>query len=148
MRIGLGIAPVYYDEGNEAVFCNVKIPLEKGTCNSYPDSLTCSVTDALLGAAGLGGLNDLTLKDESQNEILKVVERKIHYAGFEIINLDISLHLQFRIELFYAKQIINNLSRQMFIKKEQVNLKSNLISSDQPNTNTIYCIALLNERKN
>lgn len=148
MRIGLGVAPVYYTEGNEAVFCNVRIPLKKGITKPYPDSLTRSVADALLGAAGLGGLDDFTLKDEAQNEILKIVERKIHYAGFKIINLDISLNLHFKIEQMYVKQLINNLSRQMFVKKEQINLKSNPIHSDKMNHDHIYCVALLNERKN
>jgi 2-C-methyl-D-erythritol 2,4-cyclodiphosphate synthase len=97
MRVGLGIDAHAFaapDEGRALVLGGVEIPFERGLLgHSDADVLAHTVTDALLGAAGLEDIGhyfpdtDERYKDADSIELLREV-RGLIGASWEVGNVD------------------------------------------------------------
>ncbi len=95
MRVGLGYDVHKLVEGRDLILGGVKIPHEKGLLgHSDADVLLHAISDALLGAAGLGDIGrhfpdtDEKYKGACSIFLLEEVSRKIKEAGFSIGNID------------------------------------------------------------
>jgi 2C-methyl-D-erythritol 2,4-cyclodiphosphate synthase len=98
------------------------------------DMLLFALGDALLGALGQGGLkeflNGSTKRDPGRFEdVLKDIEKQLFYAGWKILNVDISIRLPDSLEkTLNPQKIANRVSKNLFINSEQLNIKWNFQS--------------------
>ena len=101
MRIGHGYDVHRLVEGRDLILGGVKIPYEKGLLgHSDADVLLHAVSDALLGAAGLGDIGrhfpdtDPKYKGADSLELLRQVYRKISEKGYRVGNIDVTMIAQ------------------------------------------------------
>ena len=94
-RIGFGRDIHRLTAGRKFILGGVEIPFEKGELgHSDGDVLTHAITDALLGAAGLGDIGELypprdpAFKDADSLELLKNAWHLVKNAGWTLVNLD------------------------------------------------------------
>jgi len=95
LRIGLGRDIHRLAEGRRFLLGGVEIPFEKGELgHSDGDVLAHAVSDALLGAAGLGDIGELfpphdpAWKDMDSLFMLKSAWDKVRSEGWRLVNLD------------------------------------------------------------
>jgi 2-C-methyl-D-erythritol 2,4-cyclodiphosphate synthase len=109
----------------------VKIPYEKGLDgHSDADVLLHAVSDALLGAAGLGDIGrhfpdtDPAYKGADSGELLRIVGQKITYAGYRVGNIDVTVIAQAPKLKPYIPQMAENIARKLGIEVGRVNVKA------------------------
>jgi len=95
IRAGLGKDLHRLEAGRRFLLGGVEIPFEKGELgHSDGDVLAHAVTDALLGAAGLGDIGELfpsgdpAWKDADSLELLKSAWARVKAQGRRLVNLD------------------------------------------------------------
>ena len=101
MRIGHGYDVHRLVEGRDLILGGVKIDYEKGL-DGYSDAdvLLHAVSDALLGAAGLGDIGrhfpdtDPKYKGADSLVLLKTVGEKVAAAGYRVSNIDVTMIAQ------------------------------------------------------
>lgn len=127
LRIGFGTVWRALSAGTGINLCGIEFICGfKWDEQAGADPLTLALADALLGASGFGGVSDFvqerstTLPDIA---ILKDIERKNHYSGFTIINIDVTIQFNNTGITSIFPDIIKNLTKDLFIKPEQINLK-------------------------
>ena len=101
MRIGHGYDVHKLVEGRELILGGVKIPHHVGLLgHSDADVLLHAVSDALLGAAGLGDIGrhfpdtDPQYKGADSLKLLEIVGVKISDAGYRVSNIDVTMIAQ------------------------------------------------------
>ena len=94
-RSGIGFDVHKLVEGRKCIIGGVDIPYEKGLLgHSDADVLLHAISDALLGAAGLGDIGtyfpdtDPAFKGADSLVLLRKVGEEVRKAGFEIVNID------------------------------------------------------------
>jgi 2-C-methyl-D-erythritol 2,4-cyclodiphosphate synthase len=128
IRVGIGKYR-YNISGNITITLGgIEIPNSESENNDPSiDCLIYAVSDALLGAAALGGIAqipDFYEKVESKAvEVVKDVERKVHYEGYAIVNIDSTILTSNNVINKYLNRIHENLTSLLFIKPEQLNVK-------------------------
>jgi 2-C-methyl-D-erythritol 2,4-cyclodiphosphate synthase/2-C-methyl-D-erythritol 4-phosphate cytidylyltransferase/2-C-methyl-D-erythritol 2,4-cyclodiphosphate synthase len=95
IRIGLGRDLHRLVEGRRFLLGGVELPSELGELgHSDGDVLAHAVTDAVLGAAGLGDIGalfppgDATWKDADSMDLLRRAYALVRGAGWRLVNLD------------------------------------------------------------
>ena len=95
MRIGQGYDSHRFADGRPLILGGVEIPHDRGLAgHSDADVLTHAITDALLGAAGLGDLGhhfpdtDERWRGADSIALLREVVRLVAEAGLEPVNVD------------------------------------------------------------
>lgn len=98
MRIGNGYDSHRFLEGRPLILGGVEIPGHPGmAAHSDGDAIAHAVTDALLGAAGLGDIgahfppSDEIWKDADSIELLAEVVHLLHDAELEVVNVDVTV---------------------------------------------------------
>ena len=101
LRIGEGWDTHQLVAGRPLVLGGVTIPHTHGLLgHSDADALLHAITDALLGAAGLGDIGrhfpdtDTTFKDADSVLLLAEAARRVQAAGFDIVNIDSTIVAQ------------------------------------------------------
>ena len=101
MRIGHGYDVHKLVPNRDLILGGVKIPFQLGLLgHSDADVLLHAVSDALLGAAGLGDIGkhfpdtDPQYKGADSLELLGIVGQKVAAAGYRISNVDVTLIAQ------------------------------------------------------
>ena len=101
MRIGHGYDVHKLVEGRDLILGGVKIDYEKGLLgHSDADVLLHAVSDALLGAAGMGDIGkhfpdtDPQYKGADSLKLLAIVGEKVAAAGYRISNIDVTMIAQ------------------------------------------------------
>ena len=101
MRIGHGYDVHRLVEGRDLILGGVKIPYKVGLDgHSDADVLLHAVSDALLGAAGLGDIGrhfpdtDPQYKGADSLKLLEIVGQKVAQAGYRISNIDVTMIAQ------------------------------------------------------
>jgi 2-C-methyl-D-erythritol 2,4-cyclodiphosphate synthase len=101
MRTGIGIDSHRFEAGRRLVLGGVEIPGERGLAgHSDADVLAHAITDALLGAAGLGDIGqhfpdtDPAFKDADSIGLLRSVVERVRAAGFELEHVDATVLLE------------------------------------------------------
>ena len=101
MRIGHGYDVHRLVEGRELILGGVKLDFDLGLDgHSDADVLLHAVSDALLGAAGLGDIGrhfpdtDPQYKGADSLKLLEIVGQKVAAAGYRISNIDVTMIAQ------------------------------------------------------
>ena len=131
MRIGHGYDVHRLVEGRDLILGGVKIPYEKGLLgHSDADVLLHAVSDALLGAAGLGDIGrhfpdtDPKYKGADSLELLRQVYRKISEKGYRVGNIDVTMIAQRPKLKDYIPQMQANIAAAVGTEPDRVNVKA------------------------
>ena len=131
MRIGHGYDVHRLVEGRDLILGGVKIPYEKGLLgHSDADVLLHAVSDALLGAAGLGDIGrhfpdtDPKYKGADSLELLRQVYRKISEKGYRVGNIDVTMIAQKPKLKDYIPQMQANIATAVETAPDRVNVKA------------------------
>lgn len=96
--VGLGWDLHRTAAGRPLILCNVTIPHDKGLLgHSDADVALHAVTDALLGAAGLGDIgekfppSDARWAGADSGQLLQMVVQDVAAAGWAIVNVDLTI---------------------------------------------------------
>jgi 2-C-methyl-D-erythritol 4-phosphate cytidylyltransferase/2-C-methyl-D-erythritol 2,4-cyclodiphosphate synthase len=100
-RAGTGYDLHRLVEGRPLVIGGVTIPFDKGPLGHSDGDVAChAVTDAILGAVGLGDIGrhfpdtDPRWKDADSLALLREATRMVHEAGYEVGNVDVTVILE------------------------------------------------------
>ena len=131
MRIGHGYDVHRLVAGRKLILGGVEIPYEKGLDgHSDADVLLHAVSDALLGAAGLGDIGkhfpdtDPAYKGADSAQLLAVVGQKISEKGYTIENIDVTMIAQRPKLRPYIPQMEQNIAAALQIEADRVNVKA------------------------
>ena len=131
MRIGHGYDVHRLVEGRDLILGGVKIPYELGLDgHSDADVLLHAVSDALLGAAGLGDIGlhfpdtDPAYKGADSGVLLSVVGERIREKGYCVGNIDITMIAQRPKLRPYIPQMEQNVAKFLDISVDQINIKA------------------------
>lgn len=131
IRIGQGFDVHQLVAGRKLIIGGVELPFEKGLLgHSDADVLLHAITDALLGAAGLGDIGHLfpdtapEFKDADSIELLRVANQKVLSHGFTIGNIDCTILAEQPKMKPYLEQMKNNIAKACQIETCQINLKA------------------------
>ena len=131
MRIGHGYDVHRLVEGRALILGGVTIPYPLGLDgHSDADVLLHSVSDALLGAAGLGDIGrhfpdtDPAYKGADSLKLLEIVGQKIAQAGYSVGNIDVTMIAQRPKLKDYIPQMQGNIAKALKIAESQVNVKA------------------------
>ena len=131
MRIGLGYAVHKLVEGRDLILGGVKIEYELGLLgHSDADVLLHAVSDALLGAAGLGDIGkhfpdtDPQYKGADSLLLLKVVAERVREAGYRVSNIDVTMIAQKPKLRPHIPQMEANIASAVGIDVSRVNVKA------------------------
>ncbi len=98
MRIGFGYDSHRFVQGRKLIIGGVEIPYEKGLGgHSDADVLCHAITDAVIGALGLGDIGthfpdtDAKWKDAVSIELLKYIVELARMNGFQIVWVDTTI---------------------------------------------------------
>ncbi len=101
MRTGIGLDSHRLAEGRRLVLGGVEIPYERGLAgHSDADVLAHAITDALLGAAGMGDIGQLypdtdpAWKDADSMVLLREVAERVRAAGWAVEHVDVTVMLE------------------------------------------------------
>ena len=101
MRVGQGYDIHALVPGRPLIIGGVTIPYERGLAgHSDADVLLHAVTDAILGAAGMGDIGrhfpdtDPQWKGADSRMLLRTAFEKVRAAGWRIVNIDATVHAQ------------------------------------------------------
>ncbi|MEC9093091.1 MAG: 2-C-methyl-D-erythritol 2,4-cyclodiphosphate synthase [Planctomycetota bacterium] len=130
IRIGIGHDTHRLEPGGPLILGGIQLEHDQHAVgHSDADVLLHAITDALLGAAGLGDIGELFSNTAVENrgrcsvEMLEIAFTKVREAGFSIINLDCIVFAQ-RPKLSPRKfEIRQKIADTLEIHWEQVGLK-------------------------
>ena len=154
IRVGLGYDLHRLVPNRKLVLGGVEIPFEKGEDgHSDGDVLFHAITDAILGASGLGDIGSYFPPEESKWKdadsafLLKTVMQDVYKAGWKIENLDCVIKLEKPKFIPFRNQVIESIARTLEIENSQVFVKAKTGEKlgDVGNGNAIeaYCTCLL-----
>ena len=131
MRIGHGYDVHRLVEGRDLILGGVKIEYEKGLDgHSDADVLLHAVSDALLGAAGLGAIGrhfpdtDPAYKGADSMMLLRVVAGRVKEAGYRVSNIDVTMIAQRPKLMPHIPQMVVNIAEAVGIDAGRVNVKA------------------------
>ena len=131
MRIGHGYDVHKLVEGRDLILGGVKIDYELGLLgHSDADVLLHAVSDALLGAAGIGDIGrhfpdtDPKYKGVDSGKLLAEVGEKIAAAGYKVGNIDVTMIAQKPKLKDHIPQMQKNIAAFLGIEENRVNVKA------------------------
>ena len=131
MRIGHGYDVHKLVEGRDLILGGVKIPHHLGLLgHSDADVLLHAVSDALLGAAGLGDIGrhfpdtDPQYKGADSLKLLQIVAQKVAAAGYRVSNIDVTMIAQKPKLKDHIPQMAANIAAAVGIDVSRVNVKA------------------------
>ena len=131
MRIGHGYDVHRLVEGRDLILGGVKIEFELGLLgHSDADVLLHAVSDALLGAAGLGDIGrhfpdtDPKYKGADSRVLLRHVVKLVKENGYRISNVDVTMIAQKPKLQAHIPQMVANIAADLQIPETRVNVKA------------------------
>ena len=131
MRIGHGYDVHRLVPGRDLILGGVKIPYERGLDgHSDADVLLHAVSDALLGAAGLGDIGrhfpdtDPKYKGADSLVLLNIVGQKVAQKGYRVSNIDVTMIAQKPKLKDYISRMEENIASALGLDPERVNVKA------------------------
>lgn len=101
IRVGQGYDVHQLVEGRDLILGGVNIPFEKGLLgHSDADALLHAITDALLGAAGLGDIGShfpdtvAEFEDADSRVLLREAYQSVQALGWKVVNVDTTVIAQ------------------------------------------------------
>ncbi len=130
-RIGHGFDSHRLEAGEGMTLGGVRIACDwKLVAHSDGDAIIHALCDALLGAIGGGDIgrlfpdNDPRNKDVDSKVFLREVMRRVHAAGFAVVNADLTLIAQVPRMAPHAPAIVQTLAAELGVDVSRVNLKA------------------------
>jgi 2-C-methyl-D-erythritol 2,4-cyclodiphosphate synthase len=131
IRVGEGWDTHALVEGRPLMLGGVHVPYEKGLLgHSDADVLLHAITDALLGAAGLGDIGqhfpdtDATYKGADSAELLKIAYDHVKQLGWQIGNVDCTIVAQAPKLAPHRSDIRSSIAKALGVAESQVNVKA------------------------
>ncbi len=131
LRIGEGHDTHRLVPERKFILGGVEIPHSSGPLgHSDADVLLHAITDALLGAVGLGDIGELFPDTEEANRdldserFLASAREHLHQQGWQIVNLDCTVFAQQPKLSAYKMVIRDNIARILEIESQRVNIKA------------------------
>ena len=131
MRIGHGYDVHRLVEGRDLILGGVKIDFELGLLgHSDADVLLHALSDALLGAAGLGDIGkhfpdtDPQYKGADSRVLLRHVVGLVREKGYRISNVDVTMIAQKPKLKDHIPQMVKNIAADLEIPEDRVNVKA------------------------
>lgn len=131
MRIGHGYDVHKLVSGRDLILGGVKIDHSLGLLgHSDADVLLHAVSDALLGAAGLGDIGkhfpdtDPAYKGADSLKLLGVVARRVREAGYRVSNIDVTMIAQQPKLRPYIEKMEENIACAVGVGVDRVNVKA------------------------
>ena len=130
------LAGIGYDshrlvEGERLILGGVEIPHERGLAgHSDADVLAHAITDALLGAAGMGDIGERFPDTDERYAgadsvgLLETVVGEVSAAGFTLLNVDCTVLMERPRLLPHRDAIRARLARALGLPRERVNVKA------------------------
>ena len=129
-RVGQGFDVHALEPGGPLLLGGVKIDHThhlKG--HSDADALLHAITDALLGAAGLGDIgrlfpdNDPTYAGIDSRLLLRQAYGRVQQAGWQAVNIDATIHAQAPKIAPHAAAMISNIAEDLGLPVDAINIK-------------------------
>jgi 2-C-methyl-D-erythritol 2,4-cyclodiphosphate synthase len=131
IRVGQGFDVHALIEGRPLIIGGVTIPHTHGLAgHSDADVLLHAVTDAVLGAAGLGDIGrhfpdtDPAYKGADSRVLLRAAMDKVRQAGWRVVNVDATVHAQAPKIGPHAQAMVANIAQDLDIDTQMVNIKA------------------------
>ncbi len=136
MRIGQGFDVHALVPGRRLVIGGVDIPFNKGLLgHSDADVLLHAVTDALLGAAGLGDIGihfpdtDARFEGADSRHLLRQAGRLVATSGFRPVNIDATVIARAPRLAPHVGAMAQHIAEDLGISRAQVNVKAKTTES-------------------
>ena len=130
-RVGQGFDVHALVSGRKLIIGGVTIPFEKGLDgHSDADVLLHAITDALLGAAGLGDIGrhfpdtDPRYKGADSRLLLRETAKKVREAGYAIVNVDCTIIAQAPKMAPHIPEMVTRIAADIGIRPGDVNVKA------------------------
>lgn len=130
-RIGQGFDVHALVEGRPLILGGVVIPHTHGLKgHSDADALLHAITDALLGAAGLGDIGrlfpdtDPAYEGTDSRVLLRQAYERVKQSGWRVVNLDATIHAQAPKIGPHAPQMVANLAQDLDVPADRINIKA------------------------
>jgi len=130
IRIGQGFDVHALVEGRKLILGGVEIPFSKGLLgHSDADALLHAITDAILGAAGLGDIGrlfpdtDPAFEGADSRVLLREAMRRVRDAGWQVVNVDATIIAQAPKISPYAAGMAVNIAADLGVATDCVNIK-------------------------
>ena len=149
MRVGLGFDVHRLVKGRRLILAGVKIPYKKGLSGvSDADVVFHSLSDAILGALGLGDIGDYFPPQDKRNKGLesKVILKRVlsFLKNKKINNLDITLISDKPKLKPYKDKMRENLKDLLKLPKNKINIKIKSQEGLLPlSQEAIFCISVV-----
>lgn len=131
MRVGQGFDVHALVAGRKLVIGGVTIPFEKGLeGHSDADVLLHAITDAVLGAAGLGDIgrhfpdSDMSYKDADSRLLMREAATRVRAAGFKVVNVDSTIIAQSPRMSQHIAEMVSNIAEDLDIDVRCANVKA------------------------
>ena len=131
IRVGIGYDAHRLESGRKLILGGVHIPFEKGlTGHSDADVLSHAVSDAILGACGLGDIgthfpdSDMRYKDADSIMLLKIVTDMVHEQGYDVYNIDATVVAEHPKLSPYYEAMGKTLAKAVGIEPAMANIKA------------------------
>ena len=154
IKVGLGYDLHRLVEGRKLLLGGILIPFERGEDgHSDGDVLLHAISDALLGASGLGDIGSFfppeepQWKDADSAQLLKTIVSKVYDEGWKIENLDCVIKLEKPKFIPYRTQVIKSIADILQIDENQVFVKAKtgekLAEIGRSEAVEVWCVCLL-----
>jgi 2-C-methyl-D-erythritol 2,4-cyclodiphosphate synthase len=130
-RVGQGFDVHALVEGRPLVIGGITLPHSHGLHgHSDADVLLHAITDAILGAAGLGDIGhhfpdtDPAYKGADSRALLREAMQKVGGAGWRVVNVDATIHAQAPKMRPHVAAMATNIAQDLGILPRDVNIKA------------------------
>lgn len=130
-RIGQGFDVHALVPDRALIIGGVQIPHALGLLgHSDADVLLHALTDALLGAAGLGDIGRLFPDTDPQYRgansriLLRTAYQRVREAGWQVVNIDATIHAQAPKMGPYVPAMIANIASDLALEPQAINIKA------------------------
>jgi 2-C-methyl-D-erythritol 2,4-cyclodiphosphate synthase len=130
-RVGQGFDVHALVDGRPLIIGGVRIEHAQGLLgHSDADVLLHAVTDAVLGAAGLGDIGRLFPDTEAayagadSRVLLRTAMEKVAMAGWQVVNIDATVHAQAPKIGPHAAGMVHNIAQDLNMDAHCVNVKA------------------------
>jgi 2-C-methyl-D-erythritol 2,4-cyclodiphosphate synthase len=130
-RIGQGFDVHALVPDRALIIGGVQIPHALGLLgHSDADVLLHALTDALLGAAGLGDIGrhfpdtDPQYRGANSRVLLRVAYQRVREAGWQVVNIDATIHAQAPKMGPHVSAMIANIASDLALEPQAINIKA------------------------